>query len=1412
TGYTYSDEESFPVCVGPDLTFNGDYDAFVAKVNAEGTGLLYCGYLGGGNWDHGYGIAVDGAGCAYVTGNTNSDEESFPVCVGPDLTYNGGDCDAFVAKVNAEGTELLYCGYLGGRGVDVGHGIAVDGVGCAYVTGYTYSDEESFPVCVGPDLTFNSSNGTEWDAFVAKVEALGGEGLPTVGGTLRLGVASARSSAEPIVAFVRVDNPTTLLQTYRVQVSLLQGASVLETQTCTLMASPGGSSSLEGVNLGTWPAGSYQVVGELWLGNVLLERQGPLGVRVLATEGQRRALAGGAKLGKAAWAELDEMASLVARWYRTSVISVTDEVMDFLVRGLFTCMALVGEAVGKAGGPANSEEIASAEVRKLVQGLSKLEAVAAAEVVDPGVQSSLEGRTMDFVREDLAGQYQAIASRGEEYAAFVSEQREFSWNEGMAQLVLIYQDLIRSRREAEQIWGFGLCPPIRKTTLAEEDGILGGLQAIIQIMRYIALLAAMALIILVFVGLAGISMPALLSSLPSLLHLIGTVKKAGVILLVLLTFLLHLQTKNQVAPAVVREHDGGLSALSERIQESTGLGLEGLQTRVSVQGGRVTFSTELRNGDVEMVRPLVETYLYSVDGRVMGILSQQPSVGAGQRRVLRGDLLLPPGRYRAVTAAHSREKIGLASRRLDFEVSGPRVALDLDLEESQLSPGQAVQARIVLANMDPTAGTGELAVIVESSDKQNVKGWLLELGPGESQELEYSFVAQEEGNYRLRASVSNGERLFVVRDVGYVVGEGAALAVNLAARDVYSPGLSITFPITVSNGGNLPTSTVISLVTMDRLERLQALYTETLAVDVAPGDGVAIAGVVLPAAQVRPGLYLTRLSVGGIPYRDVEFAVEAEDTLFLESRPEEEFLSVGEGVTLTVGVMDAGFDYTDASVEVTVWRPDGVIEPVEMVPVNVGQYEGIITATITGTYIAKVEGERANCRVVGNEAFFVAGERSQLFAELEGRPVLGATRPLTVTVYNERGVPVIGAEVAISGSEEYLVSQSNEVGQAVVQVSAAMTEPYQLRLEMPGFATTLRGVPVWVEPDREAPLLFVNVPTVVNSETISVTGGTEKGAQLMINGEEVMVDSQGGFTATVTLEEGENLLEVEARDAAGNTRLVTQTVTLDTVPPALVVKGPADGLASFQEILSVKGETEPGATVIVSGTLFVAEDGNFQAWVLLRPGVNPIVVAALDAAGNSRVITREVTYLGDEGFAVSQRWLNKFGKAQAAGGWSNQEIYPRLLADVNGDGKADIVGFGNAGVYVSLSTGSGFASPQVWIHKFGKGRIAGGWASQDSYPRLLADVNGDGKADIVGFGYAGVYVSLSTGSGFASPRVWIRKFGKGSIAGGWVSQDSYPRLLADVNGDGKADIVGFGYAGVYVSLSTGSGFASPRVW
>src|SRR6202158_5723645 len=165
TGSTTS--TNFPTTANPlQPTSGGGNDAFVTKLSATGSALVYSTYLVG-NWgDLGYCIAVDAAGNSYVTGSTTS--TNFPTKNPSQATLGGaGASNAFVTKFSAAGAAV-YSTYLGGSGNDSGNGIAVDAGGNAYVTGSTTST--NFPTTANP-LQPTSGGGN--DAFVTKLSATG---------------------------------------------------------------------------------------------------------------------------------------------------------------------------------------------------------------------------------------------------------------------------------------------------------------------------------------------------------------------------------------------------------------------------------------------------------------------------------------------------------------------------------------------------------------------------------------------------------------------------------------------------------------------------------------------------------------------------------------------------------------------------------------------------------------------------------------------------------------------------------------------------------------------------------------------------------------------------------------------------------------------------------------------------------------------------------------------------------------------------------------------------------------------------------------------------------------------------------------------------------------------------------------
>ncbi|MEZ4768366.1 MAG: SBBP repeat-containing protein [Caldilineales bacterium] len=170
TGYTRSEDfcTVFGAVPGYHTTYYGETDAFVLKIKADGSGLAYCTFLGGSDWDAGRAITVDQLGNAYVVGGTWS--RDFPTTAGAAQGNIGGLRDVFLAKLSSDGTALMYSTFLGGAGQEDSTALAItsdNGVteNIVYATGWTNSGD--FPVTggvLGPTYSGNT------DGFLFKLD------------------------------------------------------------------------------------------------------------------------------------------------------------------------------------------------------------------------------------------------------------------------------------------------------------------------------------------------------------------------------------------------------------------------------------------------------------------------------------------------------------------------------------------------------------------------------------------------------------------------------------------------------------------------------------------------------------------------------------------------------------------------------------------------------------------------------------------------------------------------------------------------------------------------------------------------------------------------------------------------------------------------------------------------------------------------------------------------------------------------------------------------------------------------------------------------------------------------------------------------------------------------------------------
>jgi len=186
-------------------------------------------------------------------------------------------------------------------------------------------------------------------------------------------------------------------------------------------------------------------------------------------------------------------------------------------------------------------------------------------------------------------------------------------------------------------------------------------------------------------------------------------------------------------------------------------------------------------------------------------------------------------------------------------------------------------------------------------------------------------------------------------------------------------------------------------------------------------------------------------------------------------------------------------------------------------------------------------------------------------------------------------------------------------------------------------------------------------------------------------------------------------------------------------------------------------------------------------------------------------VTAKSTNLADQistySINLQTRFNDSIGSMTAGEAW-DETVHTRMAKDINGDGKADLLGFGPDGTWVALSNGNGF-DPAV--------KVLADFGTSQGYDKTkhiyeLADVTGDFRPDIVAFTAEGVKVAVNNGAGeFGAAKLWVSEYG---FDQSWRI-GTHPRFLSDFNNDGKMDIVAIRSTGVEIAKSTGSSFIKP---
>lgn len=145
-----------------------------------------------------------------------------------------------------------------------------------------------------------------------------------------------------------------------------------------------------------------------------------------------------------------------------------------------------------------------------------------------------------------------------------------------------------------------------------------------------------------------------------------------------------------------------------------------------------------------------------------------------------------------------------------------------------------------------------------------------------------------------------------------------------------------------------------------------------------------------------------------------------------------------------------------------------------------------------------------------------------------------------------------------------------------------------------------------------------------NKSSVKISGTTEVGSTVKVNGALVTPDSIGAFTTNVKLKSGNNTITINSTDASDNTNTLVYKVNYDNLPPSLKISGPKNNSKTKKKTITITGTAEKGSIVKLNGKVITNQNGKFTKVISLKKGSNIIKIAATDSVGNTKTVTVKV--------------------------------------------------------------------------------------------------------------------------------------------------------------------------------------------